>query len=183
MLYNGWETGLEITLKPEDYLKLAAQNPNQHYDIMDGDVVEVVQKPVHGWIQGRLLRLLKEFIRHHPVGYVHTSALYVLDGEMFLPDLSISFEQPGDSGYLALPPVLAVEIRFDTQSRAAQRRKARRYIKHRARMVWVVMPREQVEIYRPYHDPMVLSPEDVLLGFDVLPDFFADLSALLSKES
>ena len=168
-------------MKPENYLKLAAQNPDQRYGIVDGEVVEVFPKPVHGWIRGRLLRLLKDFLRQHSVGFLHTESLYVLNDDIFIPDLSISYEPPQASGYLTLPPILAVEIRYDSQSRMGQRRKAHRYIKHRARMVWMVMPREQVEIYRPYHEPMILSPEDMLLGFDVLPDFILNLSALLSK--
>jgi Uma2 family endonuclease len=66
---------------------------------------------------------------------------------------------------------VAVEIRSDSQSRASQQRKARAYIRHGAKMVILTFPREHVEVYRPGHDPLVLTADDVIDGGDVLPGF------------
>ena len=84
-----------------------------------------------------------------------------------------------EADYLTTPPLVAVEIRSDSQSRVSQQRKARAYIEHGAKMVILTFPREHVEVYRPGHDPQVLSATDTLDGGDILPGFTLPIRAVL----
>lgn len=104
--------------------------------------------------------------------------LHVLDGEKFIPDVCVN--QASEVDYLTTPPLLAVEIRSDTQSRQARRRKALAYIRHGVSMVVLVLPRESVEVYRPGRQPLVLWAGDTLDGDDVLPGFKLPLKAVLA---
>jgi Uma2 family endonuclease len=113
----------------------------------------------------------------HPVGVVYTEVLHVLNGEKFLPDVCINVDS--DADYLTTPPLFAVEIRSDSQTRAAQRQKAHAYIRHGCKMTVLVLPGDQVEVYRPGKEPLILTAEDVLDGEDVLPGFQLPLNRLL----
>lgn len=153
----------------EEFLAYAEQNPDKRFDFMDGEVVEVSPKPLHGRIHSIFVGAFLAYNAQHPVGVVYTETLHVLDGEKFMPEVCIN--EATDADYLTTPPLVAVEIRSDSQSRASQRRKAQAYIEHGAKMVILTFPREQVEIYLPGRDPLVLTADDTIDGGAVLPGF------------
>jgi Uma2 family endonuclease len=153
----------------EEFLIYAEQHPDKRFDFMDGELVEVSPKPLHGRIQVEFATALRLYVSQNPLGVVYTEVLHVLDGDKFLPDVCINAATEAD--YLTTPPLVAVEIRSDSQSRASQQRKARAYLQHGARMVILTFPREQVEVYQPGRDPLVLTAADTLDGGDVLPGF------------
>lgn len=165
-------------MTPEEFLAFAEQNPDKRFDFMDGEMVEVSPKPLHGRKQTLLAVALENYTQKHPVGVVYTEVLHVLDGEKFIPDVCIN--QESDADYLTIPPRVVVEIRSDTQSRESQRRKARAYIQHGVPMVILVLPGEQVEVYRPDKERLILSPDDILDGDDVLPGFTLPLKPILT---
>ena len=94
-----------------------------------------------------------------------------------MPDVCVNVDS--DADYLTTPPMFVVEIRSDSQSRESQRRKARAYIQHGAKMVVLVLPGESVEVYRPGKEVLVLTAEDTLDGEDVLPGFKLPLNRIL----
>ncbi|MBZ0302608.1 MAG: Uma2 family endonuclease [Anaerolineae bacterium] len=156
-------------MSAEEFLAFAEQHPDKRFDFIDGEVVEVSPKPLHGRIQSLFVGAFLAYNARNPVGVVYTETLHVLSGEKFIPDVCINVAS--DADYLTTPPRVAVEIRSDSQSRASQQRKARAYIQHGANMVILTFPHEQVEIYLPGHDPLVLTAEGVIDGGDVLPGF------------
>lgn len=156
-------------MSAEEFLAYAEQHPDKRFDFMDGEMVEVSPKPLHGRIHSVFVGAFLAYVEQNPVGVVYTETLHVLDGEKFIPEVAINEES--DADYLTTPPLVAVEIRSDSQSRASQQRKARAYIQHGAKMVILTFPREHVEVYRPGHDPLVLSAGDTIDGGDVLPGF------------
>src|SRR5262249_53834298 len=117
----------------EEFLAFAEQHPDKRFDFIDGEMVEVSPKRLHGRVQTILATAFEIYTEHNPVGVVHTEVLHELDGKKFIPDVSINPE--GDADYFTTPPLLVVEIRSDSQSEEAQRRKARDYIKRGVRMV------------------------------------------------
>ena len=158
-----------IHITAEEFLAYAEQHPNTRFDFIDGEMVEVSPKPIHGRIHTVFVAAMNAYNTQHPLGVVYTETLHVLDDEKFIPEVCIN--QATDADYLTTAPLVAVEIRSDSQSRASQQRKARAYIQHGAQMVILDFPREGVEIYRPGQDVLVLSPDDVIEGGDLLPGF------------
>jgi len=153
----------------EEFLLFVDQHPDKRFDFVDGEIVEVSPKRLHGRTQTIVVVELEQYTHENPIGIVHTETLHDLQGRFFLPDVSVN--RPTDSDYFTEPPILVVEIRSDTQSRESQRRKARAYIERGTAMVWLFMPGEGVEVYRPGHEPVALTPDDTLTGYDVLPGF------------
>jgi Uma2 family endonuclease len=164
-------------MTPEEFLAFAEQHPDKRFDFMDGEIVEVSPKPVHGKKQVHFTIALGNYIENHPIGVVYTEVLHVLDGEKFMPDVCVNVDS--DADYLTTPPLFGVEIRSDSQSRESQRRKARAYIQHGAKIVVLVLPGESVEVYRPGKEVLVLTAEDTLDGEDVLPGFKLPLNRIL----
>ena len=137
------------TMSPEDFHRYADAHPDVRFDFMDGELVEVSPKPLHGRLQAKLAALFINWLEANPVGVVHTETLHVLNGEKFIPDVSINPTAADDHAYFGAQPLLVVEVRSDTQSREAQRRKALRYLSHDVPAVLVVMPDEQIELFTP----------------------------------
>jgi Uma2 family endonuclease len=153
----------------EEFLTFAEQHPDKHFDFIDGEMVEVSPKPIHGRIHSIFVGAFLAYNAENPVGVVYTETLHVLNGEKFMPEVCIN--EASDADYLTTPPLVAVEIRSDSQSRVSQQRKARAYIRHGAKMVILTFPREQIEVYLPDTDPLVLTANDVIDGGTVLPGF------------
>lgn len=157
-------------MSTEQILAYMDDRPDLHFDIIDGELVEVSPKPFHGRLQANLTILFGLWLRDNPVGVVHTEVNHVLNGEPFIPDISINPSRADDDSYFDTPPLLAVEIRSDTQSRAAQRRKVERYIAHGTPAVLLIMPSEQVELYTSENpdEPAIAAPGQEI---DTIPGF------------
>lgn len=157
-------------LTAEGFIALAEQHPNRRFDVMDGEMVEVSPKKIHGQLQALIAHLLALYLEQHPQpAKVYTKVLHDLAGALFIPDVSVNRDEDSQQPYFTTPPLLAVEIRSDTQSREAQRRKARAYIERGAALVWLVMPGEGVEVHRPGAAAQTLAAADTLDGGAVLP--------------
>ena len=162
----------------EEFLAFADQHPDQRFDFIDGEIVEVLPKPLYGRKQAQFGSALGNYAKAHPdVGTAYIKVLHVLNGEKFLPNVCINVDS--DANYLTTPPVFVVEIRSDTQTRESQRRKMRAYIKHGVKMGVLVLPGEAVEVYRPGREAVVLTVNDVLDGDDILPGFQLPLNRIL----
>ena len=150
----------------EAFFAHVAQHPDTRFDFMDGELVEVSPKPLHGYLQAQLITLLSLWLRENPIGVVHTEVLHVLNGENFIPDVSVNASRADDRSHFDAPPLLAVEIRSDTQSRAAQRRKARRYVVNGTPAVLLVLPNEAFELFTPQtgDDPQRFASGQTVAG-------------------
>ncbi len=165
-------------MTPEAFLIFADQHPDKRFDFIDGEIVEVSPKPVHAKKQARFAGALDHYLIDHPdIGAVYTEVLVVLDGKKFLPDVCVAADS--EESYLTEPPLFAVEIRSDSQSREAQRRKVRDYLKHGVKMAVLILPGEHVEVHRPGKDVLILTADDTLDGEDVLPGFMLPLNRIL----
>lgn len=131
----------------EAFFSLVEAHPDKRFDLIDGELVEVSSKPIHGYLQVRMAVLLSHWLAVNPIGHPHTKVLHVLGGEKFLPVISVNAQKANDQDYFDAPPLLAVEIRSDTQSRAAQRRKSLRYIALGTPAVLLILPNEGIELF------------------------------------
>ncbi len=169
---------IQKEMTAEEFLAFADQHPDKRFDFIDGEIVEVSPKPVHGRKQIIIGAELEAYTKQNPlVGVVYSEVLHVLDGEKFLPDVCIN--EASEADYLTTPPLFVVAIRSDSQSRESQRRKARAYIRHGVKMVVLVLPGESVEVFHPDRETVVLTADDVLDGADVLPGFQFPLNRIL----
>ena len=168
-------------LTAEDFIALAEQHSDRRFDFMDGEIVEVSPRKTHGRLQALIAHLLALYLEQHPQdAKVYIEVLHDLGGSLFIPDVSVNRDEASEQPYFTTPPLLAVEIRSDTQSREAQRRKARAYIEHSAALVWLVMPGEGVEVYRPGAAAQTLGAGDTLDGGAVLPGLSLPVQRLLA---
>lgn len=137
-------------------------HPTVRVDFVDGELVEVSPKPIHGRLQMALGAFLVNWLEKHTVGVLHSEVLHVLDGQHFIPDISLNPEPADDADYFDVPPLLAIEIRSDSQSRAAQRRKAQAYIAQGTPAVLLVFPGEWMELFTAGDDPVTFKPGTVV---------------------
>ncbi len=76
------------------------------------------------------------------------------------------------TGYSETAPDLVVEIASPSDSRPKVHDKARMWLSHGVRLVWVVHPDTRtVDVHRADRDAATLGEDDALDGLDVLPGF------------
>lgn len=166
----------------DDILTYIEANPDAHFDIMDGEIVAVSPKPFHGRLQIALGSMLYNWLQRNPIGYAHTEVLHRLEGKPLIPDISVNAEKADDEAYFDVPPLVAVEIRSDTQTRVAQRRKAADYIAVGTSAVLLVMPGEGIELHTPENsdEPHIAEVGDVVHDIPGFPGFTIDVAALFA---
>ena len=82
-------------------------------------------------------------------------------------------------GYAEVAPDLVIEIRSPSDSRREVHDKARMWLSHGVRLVWVAHPDTRtVEVHRPDRAVTTLAGADTLDGGDVLPGFACTLDAV-----
>ena len=88
------------------------------------------------------------------------------------------------TGYAEVAPDLVVEVASPGDSRREVHDKARMWLSHGVRLVWVVHPETRtVDVYPPDGDAVTLSEGDALDGLDVLPGFACDVSAVFGPQA
>ncbi len=76
------------------------------------------------------------------------------------------------SGYIEIPPDLAVEVVSPGDHYARIQKKVKDFLENGVRLVWVAEPEDRsVTVYRPGQMMVILSENDTLTGEDVLPGF------------
>ena len=90
------------------------------------------------------------------------------------PDVPIVVER-----VLSYVPELAAEIRTPDDSIDDLRNKAKFYVASGVRLVWLIFPRQKiVEVYRPAQATQMLTADEILNGYDVLPEFTLPIANL-----
>ena len=75
-------------------------------------------------------------------------------------------------GYAEVAPDLVVEIASPGDSRRTVHDKARMWLSHGVRLVWVVHPETRtVDVHQADRDTATAGEDDALDGLDVLPGF------------
>ena len=135
----------------------------------------------HGRIVMRLGALLYNFIEPEGLGTLVGSDSGVLlerdPDTVREPDIAFTSAErlPLDvriDGYAEIAPDLVVEIRSPSDGRREMHDKARMWLSHGVRLVWVVHPDTRtVEVHRPDQAVSTLAAVDTLDGGAVLPGF------------
>ena len=134
----------------------------------------------HGEAGATLTELLVRHVREHHLGKVYMAEKGFLlarsPDTVLAPDLSFVCTErlpPARTrGYFPGPPDLAVEVRSPDDTRKKVHKKALSWLRHGARMVWVVDPMaESVTVYRGRDEVCEFRDDDVVEGGDVVPGF------------
>jgi Uma2 family endonuclease len=161
------------------------------YELVDGRLVRMAPTGGrHGRIVMALLAAVHGFVESEALGEVfppETGFRISLEGEpdtVLAPDLAFvrrgREHEAGIEGYPRLAPDLVVEVASPSQGHAEMGAKARRWLDAGVRLAWIVLPEaRQVQIWRHSEPPQVLTPNDDLLGEDVLPGFVLPARLLL----
>ncbi len=142
----------------------------------------------HGEITAYLTAQLVVFVQPRKLGRVTASDSGVLlardPDTVREPDIAFFPAErapPGErvTGYAATPPDLVVEVASARDTRAALHDKARMWLGHGVRLVWVLHPDTRTaDIHRAGGPESTLAEGDALDGEDVLPGFACGLAAL-----
>ena len=177
-------------LTAEDLLRLYSEGVRG--ELIRGVLCETMPTgELHGKIVTRLVGALFSFVEPRGVG-----TLFASDSGVWLerdpdtvrePDVAFTSVErlPLDAwntGYSELPPDLVVEIASPSDSRREVHDKARMWLSHGVRLVWVVHPETRtVDVYRPDGGAATIAEQDTLDGLDVLPGFTCAVRAIFGS--
>lgn len=168
--------------------------PTDKYYLIDGELlIKMAPAQHHASAATEFSRHLGNFVAEQGLGRVLIECGYHPPGDrrtVLLPD--VAFEampraaRPPLKTYLPYMPDLAVEIISPSQSLAQVRRKAGVYLRHGAKLVWLVDPAAQfAEVWRRGADGAPqrerIAGEGDLSGEDILPGFRLPLSRIFAS--
>lgn len=166
-----------------EFIELVENNPDKHFEFTaEGDVIEVTPKLAHSVTQAHIARYFDVYLDSGALTgyYIVTECAHELDGWPCRPDVAIV-----DMNSAPIPttaPLVAVEIKSDSNSLTDLREKARKYLEHGTKMVLLAYPEKRiVEVYQQDADIQLLTAEDKLIGGDVLPGFSVTVADLFPK--
>lgn len=159
------------------------------YEIIEGELQERIMSSLSSHIAMVIGFLLQAWARDgHPGSVMGSDGGYTIfpwtAGDLRMPDVSyISKErlkQFPATGWLDIPPDLAVEVVSPTDSATMVQKKALDYIRAGVPLVWVVFPETRtVEVWRSTEPARELLREtDLLTGGEVLPGFSVPVAEL-----
>ncbi len=160
-------------------------NRDRLLELINGEISEKVPTEAHGLIAGNIFAPLWNYNQARRLGRVVMEVRYRYpadDHNARIPDVSFSLSQRPlvEQGSVPALPDLAVEVKSATDSLKKLREKARYYLAHGVRLVWLVDPEKQlIEVYTP-DDEFVLTAADTLTGGDLLPDFTLPVRAVFA---
>ncbi len=168
----------DITM--DEFVALVEGNPDIHFKFnAAGDVITMSPMNIHADVQGLIATHFNNWLFTGALpGYgAPTDGAFELEGWRSRPDVAIC-RRVGK----AIPreaPLLAVEVRSDSNSWRELRAKALRYLACGTQMVWLVDTDERrVEIHRANEQPQRLAGADVIKGGATLPGFHVTVSDL-----
>jgi Uma2 family endonuclease len=163
----------------------AAAHPDQLLELIDGRIVEKVTSEEHGYIVLKIgMALLNWRQTNNIKGFPSTEATLRLpddDKNERRPDVSFRYTDETVSRKATLPtmPDFAVEVKSPKNGYDELRDKARFYLAHGSRLVWLIYPtRRLVEVYFADGTSEIFKEGDMLLGGDVLPNFELAVNAI-----
>lgn len=144
----------------------------------------------HGWLTGRLVRLLGSHAEEHHLGVVVTETGFLLGQDPATvrgPDAAFiaSGRLPAEgipSGFWPMAPDLSVEVVSPSNTASEIQQKVLEYLEAGTQLVWVVDPGPRtVTAWRPPREARVFREGETLEAGKALPDFRLDVSALFRR--
>ena len=157
----------------DEFIALVEVNPDIHYRFnAAGDVIKMSPTFIHADVQGAIVTHFNIWLWQGALpGYrAGTEPTYDLGDWRCQPDVAIDLQRGKVIPQEA--PLVAVEVRSDSNTWPELREKARRYLAHGTQVVWLVDTDErQVEIHRVDEASQTLRSDDIIEGDALLPGF------------
>ena len=175
----------EVT--PENLL---AMPDGDHYELVDGILVERTMSLLAGRVETTLARILDFYCGQNNLGWVVSPSCGYRcfawkPRQVRRPDVSfISRDRlPGEAqwseGYVTIPPDLAVEVTSPTDTVYELEEKVEEYLRAGVRLVWVVHPEvHAIQVIRKDGSGYRLRAGDDLSGEEVVPGFRCSVASL-----
>lgn len=168
-----------------DFEAFAAKHPDRLFELIHGEIVEKMVTQEHGYIVLNIGGEIRNYLKSNPIGVAGVEVSHRNPNDDFnerLPDLSfqkIAKEKIIKKGAVKSMPDLAVEVKSPNNTYKELREKADFYLYSGCQMVWLIYPEKQiVEVYRNDADIDILTADETLSGYDVLPDFELKVSEI-----
>lgn len=175
----------QITLAA--FERIAADNPDQLLELIDGRIAEKVVGREHGRIVLKLGALLIDWCEANGIqGHYGTEVHHMADEQTpltLLPDVSFAYGGEAlPNGAVKGMPDFVVEVKSASNSYQQLRDKARLYLRHGTRLVWLIYPqRAIVEVYYADGSSELFDKDQTLTGEDVLPGFTLQLRDIFNS--
>jgi len=161
------------------------------YELVEGVLIKMSPAGFdHGDVALTIGGLLWQYVRANKLGRVlaaETGFKLASDPDTVLaPDAAFIRQEEIDrvgrtKKFWPGAPDLAVEVMSPEDTLRKTEEKAKAWLAHGARMVWVVNPKQRtVSVYRPGKDVAVLTDTDALEGHEVVPGFRCDVKEIFS---
>ncbi|MDZ4767752.1 MAG: Uma2 family endonuclease [Chloroflexota bacterium] len=177
-----------ITVAEFERLIALPENADRKLELFNGEIIEHMPTVAHARVMRRLHEFLSAYLRDHAIGEYFPELRLSLPDQPdhdVIPDLVFVRQERlaainDDEAPLPFIPDLCIEIQSPGQSKTLLQDKARYYLAHGARMVWIIYPKKgMVEWLTPTDGDFVVGGE-ALTGGAVLPGFSVTVSALLT---
>ncbi|MCY3906324.1 MAG: Uma2 family endonuclease [Anaerolineaceae bacterium] len=168
----------EISL--DEFVALVAANPDIHYRFnAAGDVIQMSPTFLHADVQGAIVTHFNIWLWQGALPGYRTGVepTYDLGDWRCQPDVAIDLRQGKVIPKQA--PLVAVEVRSDSNTWPELREKAARYLEHGTQMVWLVdTDSRSLELHVADAAPQTLRGGDLIDGGEVLPGLSLPVSDL-----
>jgi Uma2 family endonuclease len=167
-------TKAQVTIAEFEAFVRLPQNRDKVFELLNGEIVEVPSNAFVSVIAGLILYAIRHWLNTSGRGGHVTGegGGFIIEGQVFAPDVAYVHELPTSKGYEETPPRLAVEVISDPHSNTEQtdlRRKLVYYLRAGV-VVWVVdYVARQVEIHVPGEEVKLVGEVEVLPGGEALP--------------
>jgi len=156
--------------------------PAGRYELVRGEVIQMSPTGFeHGIISANAASAFHNFVKQRPLGIVvgaETGFILsrnpdtVRGADVAFISSERAARQKSIEKFFDGPPDLAVEVVSPTDRAADIEEKIRDYLQAGTRLLLVIYPRTKtIAVYRPGKDVQILTLEDALEGYDVLPGF------------
>jgi Uma2 family endonuclease len=180
---------IKLTTTQYDAFLILPENAHRRFELIQGEIMEKIPTQLHAYIRQMLSGFLFVFLRQNPLGYALIEARYRVPGSSdvdLIPDLSFVAKGHGplvQSGPAPYLPELVIEAQSEGQSDRFILDKALLYLANGTRMVWVIYSTRQIiEVLTPT-ERYLLTINDTLTGFDVLPGFSVAVREIFPSEA
>jgi len=162
------------------------ENRERRFELMDGEIVEMPSNPFASVIAIRIAALLSIYLmQSQHEGYVTgEGGGFIINGQVFAPDVAYMRNLPTSKGFGEHPPLLAVEVISDPTSSAEQTDLRRKLVHYRAMgiTVWVVdYLTQRVEVHQADGSMQIYDDTMTLVPGDILPDFTLPVKDIFPK--
>jgi Uma2 family endonuclease len=165
-------------------------NDDRYYELINGEIVEkAMPTEEHALIAGIFLGEFYAYAKAHGLGFPGPEARFKVKGDKRntrQPDVSMVLDPDAPittKGASTRVPDVIVEVMSPDENIDELREKAKYYLANGAKLVILTFPRQKiVEVYRPDVPSEMLTVEDTLEGYDVLPGFTLPIASLFIKK-